>query len=266
MPNTRQKQLQKLAERRAAERRRQRRNKVIVGVLVGALALGGLGFATVAFLGGDDDQQTAQPEAGPSPSASPSASAPADPEPEVDVACGGKVPAAADKEKEMYDKPEQVIDENAKYTATMETSCGPIEMELYADKTPITVNSFVFLAREGFFDGLTFHRVVPGFVIQGGDPSGDGSGGPGYEFENEEVDGLDFDRAGLLAMANAGPDTNGSQFFITLAETANLNEGYTLFGEVTSGMEAVEAIAALGTGDGPPSQPVYIEKVTIDGP
>ena len=166
----------------------------------------------------------------------------------------------------MYDEPEQVIDENAKYTATMQTSCGTIEMELYADKTPITVNSFVFLAREGFFDGLTFHRVVPGFVIQGGDPAGDGSGGPGYEFENEEVDGLDFDRAGLLAMANAGPDTNGSQFFITLAETSNLNEGYTLFGEVTYGMDAVNAIAALGTGDGRPRQPVYIEKVTIDGP
>jgi cyclophilin family peptidyl-prolyl cis-trans isomerase len=262
MPNTRQKQLQKLAERRAAERRRQRRNKLIVGVLVGALALGGLGFAAVAFLGGDDDQQTAQPEAGPSPSES----AAADGESDGEVACDGEKPAAADEEKQMYDEPEQVIDENAKYTATMETSCGTIEMELYADKTPITVNSFVFLAREGFFDGLTFHRVVPGFVIQGGDPAGDGSGGPGYEFENEEVDGLDFDRAGLLAMANAGPDTNGSQFFITLAETPNLNEGYTLFGEVTSGMEAVEAIAALGSGDGPPSQTVYIEKVTIDGP
>jgi peptidylprolyl isomerase len=173
----------------------------------------------------------------------------------------------AGEEKPTYDEaPEMQIDKNATYTATMQTSCGTIEMELYAKETPITVNSFVFLAREGFFDGLTFHRVVPGFVIQGGDPAGDGSGGPGYEFENEEVDGLDFDRPGLLAMANAGPDTNGSQFFITLAPTANLNEGYTLFGEVTDGMDAVDKIAALGSGDGPPSQTVYIEKVTIDGP
>jgi cyclophilin family peptidyl-prolyl cis-trans isomerase len=158
------------------------------------------------------------------------------------------------------------IDQNAEYTATMETSCGTIELDLYAKETPITVNSFVFLAREGFFDGLTFHRVVPGFVIQGGDPAGDGTGGPGYEFENEEVEGLDFDRPGLLAMANSGPDTNGSQFFITVAPTPNLNEGYTLFGEVTEGMDAVDQIVSLGSGDGPPSQTVYIEKVTIDGP
>jgi cyclophilin family peptidyl-prolyl cis-trans isomerase len=256
---TRERQLQKLAERRAAERRRRKRNKLIAGVVAGVLVVGALGLATRAFLN-DDDQQQASPEA--APSASPSQS----PEETGGVACDGEVPKLAGEEKPQYDEPEQVIDESATYTATMETSCGTIEMELYADQTPITVNSFVFLAREGFFDGLTFHRVVPGFVIQGGDPAGDGSGGPGYEFENEEVDGLDFDRAGLLAMANAGPDTNGSQFFITLGETPNLNEGYTLFGEVTDGMDAVNAIAALGSGDGPPSQPVYIEKVTIDGP
>ncbi|MGH2710590.1 MAG: peptidylprolyl isomerase [Actinomycetota bacterium] len=261
MPNkrTREKQLQKLADRRAAERARARRKKIIIGVLVSALAVGALGFAAVAFLGGDDQKQAAKPEAGPSPTASASAEAASD--------CSQKAPETANEEKEMYDKaPDMLIDENAKYTATMETSCGTIEMELYADKTPITVNSFVFLAREGFFDGLTFHRVVPGFVIQGGDPSGDGTGGPGYQFENEEVDGLDFDSPGLLAMANSGPDTNGSQFFITLAPTPSLNEGYTLFGQVTGGLDAVDAIGALGTGDGPPSQPVYIEKVTIDGP
>jgi cyclophilin family peptidyl-prolyl cis-trans isomerase len=257
---TRERQLQKLAQRRAAERRRQRRNKVIAGVVVGALAVGGLTFAALAFLGkGEKAPNT--PEAAPSPSTSPS------PEGTGDVACGADVPKAAGEEKPMYDQPPKMqIDQNAKYTATMQTSCGTIEMELYADKTPITVNSFVFLAREGFFDGLTFHRVVPGFVIQGGDPAGDGSGGPGYQFKNEEVDGLDFDRPGLLAMANAGPDTNGSQFFITTAPAPNLNEGYTLFGEVTSGMDAVSKIEALGSGDGPPSQTVYIEKVTIDGP
>jgi cyclophilin family peptidyl-prolyl cis-trans isomerase len=257
---TRERQLQKLAERRAAGRRRQRRNKILVGVVVGLLAAGALTFAVFAFLGGDE-KESARPKAGPSPSTSES------PAEAGGVACDAEEPDVAGEEKPTYDEaPEMQIDTNAEYTATMQTSCGTIEMQLYAKETPITVNSFVFLAREGFFDGLTFHRVVPGFVIQGGDPAGDGSGGPGYEFENEEVEGLDFDRAGLLAMANAGPDTNGSQFFITLAETANLNEGYTLFGEVTDGMDAVEKIAALGSGDGPPSQTVYIEKVTIDGP
>ena len=256
---TRQRQLQKLAERRAAERARQRRNRIIVGVLVGALALGGIALATMAFLGGDEQEERARPEAGPSPSQSPEGTG--------DVACDAEVPEVAGEEKPQFDQaPEMQIDQNADYTATMQTSCGTIELELYAKETPVTVNSFVFLARQGFFDGLTFHRVVPDFVIQGGDPAGDGTGGPGYQFENEEVEGLDFDRPGLLAMANSGPDTNGSQFFITLAPTPNLDEGYTLFGEVTEGMEAVNEIASYGQGDGPPSKTVYIEKVTIDGP
>jgi cyclophilin family peptidyl-prolyl cis-trans isomerase len=260
MPNARERQLKKLAERRAAERRRRRRNKILVGVVVGLIAAAGLTVAVKAFLI-DNDTQTAKPEAGPSPSTS------ASPGDTGGVACNAEVPKVAGEEKPTYDEaPEMQIDQNATYTATMQTSCGTIEMDLYAKETPITVNSFVFLAREGFFDGLTFHRVVPGFVIQGGDPAGDGSGGPGYEFENEEVDGLDFDRPGLLAMANAGPDTNGSQFFITVAPAPNLNEGYTLFGEVTEGQDVVDKIVALGSGDGPPSQTVYIEKVTIDGP
>ena len=260
MPTARERQLKKLAERRAAERRRQRRNKIIVGVVVGAIAAAGLTFAAVAFLN-RDDKQTASPEAGPSPSTSES------PEETGGVACDAEVPDVAGEEKKQdYKQPEMQIDQSAEYTATMQTSCGTIELKLYAKETPITVNSFVFLAREGYFDGLTFHRVVPGFVIQGGDPTGTGGGGPGYEFENEEVEGLDFDRPGLLAMANAGPGTNGSQFFITLAPTPNLNEGYTLFGEVTKGQDVVDEIASYGEGDGPPTKPVYIEKVTIDGP
>jgi cyclophilin family peptidyl-prolyl cis-trans isomerase len=265
MPNkrTRQRQLQKLADRRAAERRAQRRNRIIIWVTAAAVFLGGGAFAVIAFLGGDEGE-SARPEAGPSPTPTETSESPED---TGDVACDAEVPRLAGEEKPQFDKaPDTEIDQDATYTATMQTSCGTVEIELYAKETPVTVNSFVFLARQGFFDGLTFHRVVPGFVIQGGDPVGDGTGGPGYQFENEEVDGLDFDRAGLLAMANSGPDTNGSQFFITLAETPNLNEGYTMFGEVTDGMDAVDAIAALGSGDGPPSQPVYIEKVTIQGP
>ncbi len=168
--------------------------------------------------------------------------------------------------KQYSAPPKMAIDKNKTYTVTIDTTHGQISAELYPKDAPEHVNSFVFLARQGFFDGLTFHRVVPGFVLQGGDPSGTGTGGPGYQFENEEVPGLDFDRPGLLAMANSGPDTNGSQFFITTAPTPNLNEGYTLFGEVTKGMDVVTEIESYGEGDGPPTKPVYIEKVTIDGP
>jgi cyclophilin family peptidyl-prolyl cis-trans isomerase len=145
----------------------------------------------------------------------------------------------------------------------MKTSCGTIELELNADQTPVTVNSFVFLAREGFFDGLTFHRIIPDFVIQGGDPEGTGSGGPGYRFEDEIVKSLRFDRPGLLAMANSGPDSNGSQFFITTSEPKHLNGKHTIFGEVTEGMKVVKEIESRGTSAGSPSETVYIEKVTI---
>lgn len=114
-------------------------------------------------------------------------------------------------------------------------------MELYTDKAPITVNSFVFLSCKGFYNGVTFHRVLEGFMAQGGDPTGTGAGGPGYQFVNEDSD-LTFDKAGVVAMANAGRDTNGSQFFITFAPSDFLNGGYTIFGQVTEGMDVVNAI------------------------
>jgi cyclophilin family peptidyl-prolyl cis-trans isomerase/protein-disulfide isomerase len=137
--------------------------------------------------------------------------------------------------------PPMVIDPAKQYEATMETEKGEVTIKLFADKAPLAVNSFVFLAREGWFNNVTFHRVLPGFVAQGGDPSGSGFGGPGYVFKLENTDTA-FDRAGLLAMANSGPDTNGSQFFITYAAADNLNGGYTLFGEVTAGMDVVEKL------------------------
>jgi len=121
--------------------------------------------------------------------------------------------------------------------AIIETDKGIIEIELYADKAPKTVSNFIYLAKNGFYNGLTFHRVVPGFVIQGGDPVGNGTGGPGYQFEDEPVQG-DY-KAGTLAMANSGPDTNGSQFFICLEDLAGLPKQYNLFGQVTKGMDAV---------------------------
>ena len=143
-------------------------------------------------------------------------------------------------ESKQYDAPPPMtIDVNRKYIATVEMEKGgEFVIELYADKAPITVNSFVFLAREGFFDGVTFHRVLEGFMAQSGDPTGSGAGGPGYQFVNEDSD-LTFDKTGVVAMANAGRDTNGSQFFITFGPAEFLNGGYTIFGQVIDGMDVV---------------------------
>lgn len=137
--------------------------------------------------------------------------------------------------------PPMIIDPTRDYIATIQTAKGNIVVRLLADKAPIAVNSFVFLATHGWFDNVTFHRVLQGFMAQAGDPSGTGYGGPGYAFQNEDS-GLSFDREGLLAMANAGPDTNGSQFFITYGPAEHLNGGYTIFGEVLEGMDVVKSL------------------------
>ncbi len=144
--------------------------------------------------------------------------------------------------KQYASPPPMTIDTKKQYTATvkMENSEEFI-INLFADKAPIAVNSFIFLAREGYFDGVTFHRVLEGFMAQGGDPTGTGRGGPGYQFVNENSD-LEFDRAGIVAMANAGRDTHGSQFFITFTPTPHLNGGYTIFGQVGKGMPVVNNI------------------------
>lgn len=145
---------------------------------------------------------------------------------------------------QQYDAaPPMSIDTGKEYIATfrMENG-GEFKVRLFADRTPITVNNFVFLAREGFYDGTTFHRVLDGFMAQGGDPQGTGLGGPGYQFEDEIQPDLTFDRAGLLAMANSGPNTNGSQFFITFAPTPHLNGAHTIFGEVIEGMDIVDGL------------------------
>ncbi|OGR90024.1 MAG: hypothetical protein A2992_00535 [Elusimicrobia bacterium RIFCSPLOWO2_01_FULL_59_12] len=167
----------------------------------------------------------------------------------------------------------------ARQTATIETSEGTIVCELYGKQSPITVDSFVGLAtgtreytdpktgekKKGkFFDGLIFHRVIPNFMIQGGDPLGTGTGGPGYQFKNENDPSLKFDRPGRLAMANAGRDTNGSQFFITVATTEFLNGGYTIFGQVIKGQEVADAISKVPRNSSDrPDTPVVIKKVTI---
>lgn len=132
------------------------------------------------------------------------------------------------------------IDPTGKYTATLHTEKGDILIQLYADKAPLAVNSFVFLARRGWYEGVTFHRVIPGFVAQAGDPSGTGLGGPGYFFKNEVVAELLFDKPGVVGMANSGPDQNGSQFFITYAPQPRLDGLYTIFGQVVEGMDVLE--------------------------
>jgi cyclophilin family peptidyl-prolyl cis-trans isomerase len=134
------------------------------------------------------------------------------------------------------------IDPALSYQATIRTDRGEIGLELWADRAPRTVNNFVFLARNGFYDGVTFHRVIKNFMVQGGDPTGTGSGGPGYQFEDEFHPELRHDAPGVLSMANAGPNTNGSQFFITHVATPWLDDKHTVFGRVTSGMPALLAI------------------------
>jgi cyclophilin family peptidyl-prolyl cis-trans isomerase len=149
--------------------------------------------------------------------------------------------------------------------ATMQTNHGTIELELFDDDAPKTVGNFKKLASDGFYDGIIFHRVIPDFMIQGGDPTGTGSGGPGYQFE-DEFNANKVER-GALAMANAGPNTNGSQFFIVTADACPWLDGkHTVFGRVTSGMDVVDTIANLDTGPGDkPRDEVRIESLALDG-
>ena len=145
-------------------------------------------------------------------------------------------------EKQYASAPEMKIDPAKKYRATFETSRGKISCELYAKEAPKTVNNFVFLARDGFYDGTQFHRVIADFMVQGGDPTGTGRGGPGYRFEDEVKGNPRKHQIGSLSMANAGPNTNGSQFFITHIATDWLNGKHTVFGQVTAGQDVVNAI------------------------
>jgi len=157
-------------------------------------------------------------------------------------------------EKRTYDgEPPLTIDRSRTYTATLDTSCGTIVIRLDASAAPRTVNNFVFLARERFYDGLTFHRAVPGYVIQGGDPRGDGTGDAGYEFADELPD--DGYPTGAVAMANSGPDTNGSQFFIVTGDASFLGNDYSRFGRVVRGLDAARRIESLAPPEADPGDP-----------
>ena len=160
--------------------------------------------------------------------------------------------------------PPVTIDTAAHYTATMRTSLGNMEIELFAAEAPVTVNNFIFLAVEGFYNNVVFHRVIPSFMIQGGDPLGRGTGGPGYKFQDEFVASLTFDQPGKLAMANSGPASNGSQFFVTVAPTPHLNGAHTIFGQITQGQDVADAISLAQTGPSNiPVTPIVILGIDI---
>ena len=159
--------------------------------------------------------------------------------------------------------PTMQIDPNKHYRARVETDKGSIILDLFADKVPNTVNNFVFLARQGFYDGTVFHRVIKDFMVQGGDPTGTGTGGPGYRFKDEFHTSLRHDQPGRLSMANAGPNTNGSQFFITHVPTPWLDQKHSIFGQVVQGMDVVNSIPARGPGR-PTAPAVKIIKLTIE--
>ena len=249
----------------------------IVVALVIALVGGGIAYA--ALIGGDDTPAVAsgatgttdQPTGGTGATGSTNT---VEPQPgPAEVACGGTEPEDATKPKPQFSEPEQVLKEETTYTAEMRTSCGTIVIELLGDRAPETVNSFVFLAKEGFFDGQRFHRLDTSIdVIQGGDPTATGTGGPGYSIP-DELTGEESYGPGVLAMANSGPDTGGSQFFLITGDAGHnldANPAYTIFGIVVKGLDFARRIQQLpiqdpsaGISGQQPTKSVYIEKVTI---
>jgi len=166
--------------------------------------------------------------------------------------------------KTKLPKPEKVaFDAKHKYYALMETTKGLIKIEFLPDVAPMHVTNFIYLSRLGFYDGLSFHRVITGFMAQGGCPLGTGTGGPGYQFAGEFSDSVKHTTGGLLSMANAGPGTDGSQFFLTFVPTQWLDGKHTIFGKVVEGMDIVKKLEAVGSQSGKTSEPLKIDKVTI---
>ncbi len=273
---TQKQQLERAREHRASERMRsrQQRQRVIVIVMVALLVLSLVAAALVTAVGGGG-----QEEAAPEPGSAIGDAGGGTADSELDDAVGGgpcppptDVPEPAGTE---YDEPPRVdLDPDEVVPVTLTTSCGEITLELDVADAPRTVENFVALAEDGFYEGTPFHRVIDGFVIQGGDPTGTGAGGPGYELEDElasaealeeEEPGVVLYPRGTLAMANAGPDTQGSQFFVVQAEPGQpFPPDYTVFGRVTDGMEVVDDIAA-GPVDGDLAiEPAVVLGVTVD--
>ena len=257
---------------------RKRQTTTIVVALVIALVGGSALF--FAFTGDDDAPAAAsgatapgeEPSTGPTgPTSDPNTVRP-EPGPD-EVACGATQPKTALTPKPQFSAPEQVVQQGIAYEAEIQTSCGTIVIELLADQAPETVNSFVFLAQKGYFDGQRIHRLDTSIdVIQGGDPTGTGTGGPGYSIP-DELTGDESYGPGVLAMANAGPDTGGSQFFLITGDAGHnldASPAYTIFGTVVEGLDVAKQIQALpiqdpsaGIEGQQPAESVYLEKVTI---
>lgn len=222
------------ARRREQMQKQEQQNKMIQQ---GATVLAVVAVLVIGYLIFQNVSSNSQAEGGSSPAG---------------TALTGDRPLAtlppAERNDYYTEAPEMTIDTNKTYQAEIQLAAGDIRIELFDDQTPVTVNSFVFLANQGFYDGVIFHRVLDGFMAQGGDPSGIGTGGPGYSFIDEFTPDLLFDRPGLLAMANSGPATNGSQFFITFATPTHLNGAHTIFGEVIEGMDIVNGITRVEPG------------------
>ena len=214
--------------------------KILVGLPVTMLVLMGL---LVASCGGSAPEPSPAPAPPPAPQPSPEKA------PEVKI-------------MQWDSPPPMTIDANKQYTATIETEKGNLVLELFAKDVPVTVNNFVFLAREGYYDGSTFHRVIPGFMTQGGDPTGTGRGGPGYKFNDEFTEHTHI--AGTLSMANAGPNTNGSQFFITYAPQRGLDGKHTVFGQLKEGMDVLESLTPRDPSQNPKFGGDKIIKITIE--
>jgi cyclophilin family peptidyl-prolyl cis-trans isomerase len=229
----------------ALRRQRQRKTAVRVGIFV---ALFAIVVALFAVLGGDDDNNTAATTVAPPTTVA------------LPAGCTSKKPSSdtANTERSFDKAPPMSIDPAKTYVAKMQTTCGAIEITLDAKNAPQTVNSFVFLARKKFYDGLTFHRVAKDFVVQGGDPEGTGTGGPGYTIPDEPP--KDGYKAGSVAMANSGPNSTGSQFFLTWTDAGAKNLGgppylYSNLGTVTKGLDVVEKLGSLYNPDQNPAEP-----------
>lgn len=233
-----------------------------------ALTLTALLLTLIALLG--CVLQTPDPEETPNPGtpeATAAAEAPAsDATPRADTATPRPTPTISSRgaPRSYAAPPEMTLDPESDYHADFRTNQGNFRVRLLAAQAPLTVNNFVFLAQQGFYDGLIFHRVIENFMIQGGDPTGTGAGSPGYRFQDEIVPGLVFDAPGKLAMANSGPNTNGSQFFITTVPTPHLNGNHTIFGEIIEGQSVINAISRVETNArDAPLRPVTIESIEI---
>ena len=254
----RENKLQGRAEREAALKRRKQRSGAIRGGIAAALVVAV--FAVIFITGHKTSKKAATTTTKPTATTTSTTLA-------LPASCVATKPPAA-KQETWKAAPAMTIDATKTYTATMTTSCGTITMVLDPKEAPKTVNSFVFLAKQHFYDGLTFHRIAKDFVVQGGDPTGKGSGGPGYSLPTEPPKNGYV--GGSVAMANAGAGTTGSQFFLTWTDAGAKNLGgppylYSILGKITKGLDVVKTMGGLApaSGDGAPTHPLYIDKVTI---